>query len=599
MCGLVGVISNKEIDEDNLRFMNDTMIHRGPDGAGVYLDGGVGFGHRRLAIVDLSNAGKQPMHYLSRYTITYNGEIYNYPELRVELESAGYEFLSDTDTEVVMAAYDYWGEACFNKFNGMWAFCIYDSQADLFVLSRDRFGIKPLYYWSNENSFVFASEIKAILAYEDFGQVKPNTENIKCYLAKGPQEHISETAFEGVKRFPFSCYSVVTKTELLGGSLNTKPYWSLSPNNGKASYSKDRLSQYSLDYKELLKDAVKLRLRADVKVGSALSGGIDSSSIVSLINESLAEEGKFDQQETFSSVYKTSGTRECDESRYIDLLAKHLNVKSNQIEPVACDIPNAHAKMIYHTELPPSGTLMSGWHTFKLVSQSDVVVTLDGQGADEQLAGYDGYVTNYVANTGLFSAIFESAMVKRTTLRRRAIKGVAFKVLSSLLGQSKALKLLKADRDFLLKQTMPLNEKLKRDLFENLVTLLHYSDRVSMAHSIESRMPFLDYRLVEFLANVPACYKYRHGWSKFLARVSMADKLPPDILWRKDKMGWPIPEEHWFNGQHKDWLHNKIESSKFLKTYFPSEVEGYRKAKLPHKLKLLNLAVWSDTFCVQ
>lgn len=599
MCGVVGIISRNDIEEDNLRMMNDTMLHRGPDGSGVFIDEGLGFGHRRLAIVDLSDAGKQPMHYLDRYTITFNGEIYNHPELRAELELAGYEFLSDTDTEVIMAAYDYWGEACFNRFNGMWAFCIYDSQEDRLILSRDRFGIKPLYYWSNENSFVFASEIKAILAYENFGEVIPNLESLTSYLCRGPQEYHSETAFSGVKRFPFSSYSIVTKAELLGGDLNAKSYWDLTPNNAKVSYSKVSLSEYSDDYRLLLKDAVKLRLRADVKVGSALSGGIDSSSIVSMINEALAEEGKFDKQETFSSVYKADGTKECDESQYIDLLAKHLNVKSNQIEPNAADIPDAHAKMIYHMELPPSGTCMSGWHTFKLVSQSNVVVTLDGQGADEQLAGYDGYVTNYVANTGFLSALFESVKVKRTTLRRRAMKGVIFKILRALVGQAAAIKLLKVDKDFLVKQTMPLNEKLKQDLFENLVTLLHYSDRVSMAHSIESRMPFLDYRLVEFLASIPAPYKYRHGWSKYLSRISMTEKLPADILWRKDKMGWPIPEEHWFNGQHKVWLHNKIENSKFLQSYFPSEIEGCKEAKLSHKLKLLNIAVWSETFCVK
>ena len=595
MCGIVGIVSTKEICPENLKAMSDTMVHRGPDGEGIYIGDRVGLAHRRLAIVDLSDAGKQPMEYLDRYVITYNGEIYNHPELRLELEERGYEFRSHTDTEVIMAAYDCWGTGCFNKFNGMWAFCIYDRVEDRFVLSRDRFGIKPFYFWRDGESFLFASEIKALLAYEHFGKPKPNLEYLNRYLREGPNEQFAETAFEGVYKFGVSSFAVCTREELLEGRVRETSYWEVNPKLSSEAFDGQRLQEYAERYRELLKDAVRLRLRSDVKVGSALSGGIDSSSIVSLVNDIQASEGSEGRQETFSSVYKASGTTACDESEYIDQLAQHLGVRSNQIEPVEQDIPAEHARMIYHLETPPTGTLMSSWHTFKLVGHSDVTVTLDGQGADEQLAGYDGYVTNYISNLGLGAAVRECALTGRS-LRRRALKGLVIKVASVILGRERALHVLEKVSKSIRRQAMPLNQKLALDLRENLITLLHYADKTSMAYSVESRVPFMDFRLVEFLFEVPAGYKFRNGWSKYLSRVAMQDKLPKNILWRRDKMGWPIPEDYWFNGGLKSWLDSKVYDSAFLQKYFNAQVQSYEVLSIREKLSLLNLAVWSDTF---
>lgn len=598
MCGIVGIVSTSEVCPENLRAMSDTMVHRGPDGEGIYISNGVGLAHRRLAIVDLSEAGKQPMQYLDRYVITYNGEIYNHPELRLELEEKGYEFCSQTDTEVIMAAYDYWGTGCFNKFNGMWAFCIYDRVEDRFVLSRDRFGIKPLYFWRDGKSFVFASEIKALLAYEHFGKPRPNLEYLNCYLREGPNEQLPETAFEGVYKFGVSSFAVCSRDELLEGRIPETSYWMVRPNLSSEAFDHQKLEEFSEKYRELLRDAVRLRLRSDVKVGSALSGGIDSSSIVSLVNDLHAGEGSEGRQETFSSVYKAPGTISCDESEYIDQLAQHLGVHSNQIEPDEKDIPDEHAQMIYHLETPPTGTLMSSWHTFKLVGRSDVTVTLDGQGADEQLAGYDGYVTNYVANLSLSAAIQECGFTGRSQ-RRRALKGLVIKVASMILGRKLALRFLEKVSKSISLQAMPLNQKLALDLRNNLITLLHYADKTSMAYSVESRMPFMDFRLVEFLFEVPAGYKFRKGWSKYLSRVAMRDKLPKNILWRRDKMGWPIPEEYWFNGGLKDWLDRKVYDSAFLRKYFDTQVRSYESLSVRQKLNLLNLAVWSDTFEIE
>mgnify|MGYP003665104499 CR=1 FL=1 len=598
MCGIVGIVSNKEINAENLKAMSDTMVHRGPDGDGLYVGDRFGLAHRRLAIVDLSDAGKQPMEYLGRYVITYNGEIYNHPELRSELEGKGYEFRSHTDTEVIMAAYDYWGTDCFNRLNGMWAFCIYDSVEDHFVLSRDRFGIKPFYFWRDGESFLFASEIKALLAYGRFGKPKANLEYLRSYLREGPNEQGLETAFEGVYKFSVSSFAVCTREELVEGRVQEKCYWKVTPNLSSEAFDQKKLERYSSKYKELLKDAVRLRLRSDVKVGSALSGGIDSSSIVGLVNEIQAAEGRSGMQETFSSVYKSSGTTSCDESEYIDQLAQHLGVHSNQIEPREEDIPVEHAKMIYHLETPPTGTLMSSWHTFKLVGGSDVTVTLDGQGADEQLAGYDGYITNYIANQKLGSAISGCARAGRK-MRRRALKGLVIRVASLIFGKSLSLQLLEKVSRTIRLQAMPLNQKLALDLRENLVTLLHYADKTSMAHSVESRMPFMDFRLIEFLFEVPSSYKFHDGWSKYLSRIAMQEKLPTNILWRREKMGWPIPEDFWFNGGKKNWLDMTVLGSPFLKKYFTVQLESYENLNMREKLNLLNLAVWSETFAIE
>jgi len=596
MCGIVGIISNKTIDKTNLEQMNDTMIHRGPDGYGLYIENNFGFGHRRLSIVDLSDHGHQPMHYKERYTITYNGEVYNHIELRDELEKVGYKFISHTDTEVIMAGYDYWGIESFNKFNGMWAFCIYDKQNDEYIFSRDRFGIKPLYYYCDGDSFLFASEIKAILKYKDIKTIKPNIEYLNIYLEEGPKEYLKETAFSDILRFNFNSYVVAKKDDLLKGNLEFKKYWSVKPNLSNESFDEEKLQKYAKEYYELLKDAVKLRLRADVKVGSALSGGIDSSSIVSLINEVHREEGKQESQETFSSVYKSEGTTDCDESAYIDELAKYLNVKSNQIEPKVEDIPKEIEKMIYFIENPPSGTLMSSWHNFKMVGDSDITITLDGQGADEQLAGYEGYITNYISNISFFEALKEYSLIDNKKYKRRAKKALVINFMTNLFGKKNALKILKLKYQDIEKYALPLNEKLLNDLKNSLPNLLHYADKTSMAYSIESRMPFMDYRIVEYLFTIPASYKYHKSWSKYLSRVAMDKKLPQNILWRKDKMGWPIPEQFWFEGKHKNWLEKKVKSSKFLHKNFFGTIKNFDTLSLDKKLKLLNISVWERLF---
>lgn len=596
MCGITGVIERHGNPADCIETMTDSMLHRGPDGSGTYNGHGFAFGHRRLAIVDLSIAGKQPMHYQDRYVITYNGEIYNHVELRQELQAAGYSFLSDTDTEVIMAAYDCWGTAALNKFNGMWAFVLYDKEKDQFLMSRDRFGIKPFYYYQDKERFIFASEVKAILLHPDV-EPKANRSYLDDYLSSGQREYAKETAFQNIYRFTNACYALLDKSAI-GSELQEHTFWQLNVSDQPATFSMETARQYAQQYYELLEDSVRLRLRADVKVGSALSGGLDSSSIVYLINQQLRAQGRTELQETFSSVYKSPETKDCDESEFIDLLAVELQVNSNQIEPCEADIPAFHRDMIWSMENPPESSSMSGWHTFLKVKQEGVTVTLDGQGADEQLGGYLLYIPVYLTSLSLPDFYRELRHFWPIPgVKKQLFQAFVINHCRQVFGQKNVRRFIKWTRGY--DYELNLNRRLAQDTLGPLLNLIHASDHVSMAHSIESRMPFMDYRMVEFLASVPACYKLHNGWTKYIARLAFDGKLPDEICWRRDKMGWPIPEEHWFRGNLKPWFVNQIKGSELLKQLRPElniDAMINSPASIGFLIRFLNLSVYEELF---
>lgn len=590
MCGISGIISKKRVEKNIIEPMTDTITHRGPDGFGYHYGENFVFGHRRLSIVDLSDAGHQPMIYQDRYIITYNGEVYNHLELRKELEKNGYVFQSHTDTEVIMASYDFWGADCLSKFNGMWAFVIYDRLKDKYFISRDRFGKKPFYYYKDQEKFIFGSEIKVILAHPDV-ESKPNLKFLDSYVQNGSKEYIKETAFENIFRFDFSSYFEGSLEDIFENFEQNK-FWEIKPNLSHEKFDEEKAKEYAKQYYELLEDAVRIRLRADVKVGSALSGGLDSSSIVYLVNKLLKEQGKEELQETFSSVYKSDGTQDCDESYFIDIMALKLGVHSNQIEPKEDEIPSQIEKMIWHLENPPDNSLMSSWHTFKLVASTDVKVTLDGQGADEQLGGYLSYLLNYISSLPIVDMITQvKKYLQIPNSSKYVFVGLCLGLYRGLFGE----KFLKFTIKNIFKKDFEtnLNPKLADDIMTNLITLIHYADHTSMAFSIETRMPFMDYRLIEFLASVPACYKMRDGWTKYLARLAFDGKLPDEINWRKDKMGWPIPEKKWFYGNLNRWFVENIESCKLSKKLSFKEKENKR---FSNDIKRMNLSIWEKSF---
>jgi len=591
MCGIAGIVSRQAIKESDLVAMTDTMAHRGPDGFGYHLDGNLAFGHRRLSIVDLSDHGKQPMTYQDRYVMTYNGEVYNFIELRAELRREGYKFESQTDSEVILAAYDFWGVECLNKFNGMWALVIYDRESQTYFIARDRFGVKPLYYCGLDDGFLFASEPKAIVAHPQY-EKGLELDYIKSYLASGPKAYTKITAYRDIFSFPPASYFSGSEEELLDNFAPQK-FWNLNWNHSREKYDRIAAKALSEEYYELLKDSVRIRLRADVRIGTALSGGLDSSSIVYLVNQILKEAGSSELQTTFSSVYKDADELYCDESQYINQLAEVLNVSSNQTVPDASEVPVEYPNILKAFDGPGEGAHMSGWVTYRMVQQEGVKVTLDGQGADEILGGYIPYIAPYIADLPLGTLFSEAwPWIKNKGTRSLALRGTFVAVARALVGR-RATQIM-VDWVSGRNVDIGLNCRLETDVSHILVNLLFYGDRGSMAHSVESRAPFMDYRLIEFLAQVPACYKIHQGWTKYLARLAFDGRLPDEICWRTDKMGWPDPDEVWTANKLKDWFESGL-----LDLGLPDELEELIKnvknrgdVSLTDRFRLFSLGKW-------
>ncbi len=356
MCGILGYISNESIDDFELNEMLDAMNHRGPDGRGIKKfysnnDTYLSLGHVRLSILDLSELGAQPMVYKDRYWITYNGEIYNFKELKEELIQKKYTFTSETDTEVLLAAYGEWGPECLNKLNGMFAFSIFDSLQNEIFIARDRFGVKPLYYFKHKNTFAFASEIKSLMANKEISRVvEPNIQECSNYLKKGPQVWRDETLFSHIKRFPKASFYKGSLEGLLEDKIALRTYYQIPRHDEYQISSDEELIQ---KYRELFSSAVKLRLRADVDIGTALSGGLDSSSIAYFINKNLKEENSTEKQQTFSSVYSSSNYSHYDESKYIDSVANTLDVNSHKVDITMDSMFKDYEKIIWAHDTPP------------------------------------------------------------------------------------------------------------------------------------------------------------------------------------------------------------------------------------------------------
>jgi asparagine synthase (glutamine-hydrolysing) len=643
MCGIIGILNYRgepALQLSPLRAMTRAMRHRGPDDEGYVsfdangrahpyhgddspeyfrhhhpdsrplVDGVnsssiLALGHRRLSILDLSPAGHQPMVYgEGRYWIVYNGEVYNYLEIREELLRLGCQFKTQTDTEVILAAYDKWGPDCQNRFNGMWALLICDCARRELFISRDRFGIKPLYYYKNDRVVIFSSEIRALLQHPEV-VTSPNRPYLRNYLENGSTEWLSETAFNNIYRFPFAHYAIMGLNSHAGDLLPIR-YWDFVPNCSNERFSAERAGQYAQAYHDLLKDAVRLRLRSDVPMGAALSGGLDSSSIVYLVDQLLKEQGREDLQQTFSSVHKSAATRLYDESYYIDIMTREFSLHSHEYEPDVDEVRQYHGRVIAHWEMPPDTSGVGGLLTYKLAHDIGCTVTLDGQAADEQQAGYLYHRFCFIQNLPLPRAIMEGfALLKIMGAREVIFFAFIFRILSALLGNRRLAIILRGyggnpDSFYRTvgknvdKYTAPLNALLKRDLITDHVNNLHSSDARSMYHSIESRMPFMDYRLVEMMASIPASYKFHAGYSKYFARLAFSNKLPDEIVWRKDKMGWTMPERHWFDGPLAEWMKNAIASSSFLKSLDGGQSEFL--SSVPYGVRKLNIAVWYECF---
>lgn len=586
MCGISGIISKNKIELASLRRISDTIKHRGPDGNGHWLNEkeNVGFSHNRLAIIDLSDNGKQPMHYEERYTITFNGEIYNYLELRRELEVLGCKFKTNTDTEVILALYSKEKERCLQKLDGMFAFAIYDRKEEKVFCARDRFGEKPFYYACNEKKeFVFCSEIKGLLQYGINDEV--NYEMLYNFLETSHILHNyskpEQTFYRSISKLKKASYLYINK-EL---NIQINEYWNLDHVKENNLISFDEAAK---EFKKLFYKSIELRLRSDVAIGSSLSGGLDSSSIVAVINQI----NKNVPQHTFSARFKNYNR---DEGHYIDLVTNKFDVNKHFTWPDEQNFLEDFENMMWHQDEPVgSASIYAQYAVMKKAKEERVTVLLDGQGADEILAGYEYYLNFYLENTFKFhpdayadSFMQFSSLHKHLNFNDLRLKNkvtTKVKKINPLLKFYKP-KIYKQIKDKLplpgfytkafaysfnedplpkIKDKTGLNEYLKYSVStDNLEDLLRYSDRNSMAHGREVRLPFLSHHVVEFLFSLPAEFKIFNGWTKYLLRESMKDVLPDEITWRLNKVGYEPPQSNWLN--HKKINELSIQAFEKLK----------------------------------
>jgi asparagine synthase (glutamine-hydrolysing) len=547
MCGISGVISftSNYPKQGTINLMVKNILHRGPDAHNTMLYNRIALGHTRLSILDLSESGNQPFYSTDRnYIIVFNGEIYNYIELKKELEiNFNCKFTTSTDTEVLLQAYIHWGENCLHKLNGMFSFAIYNSTNDSLFCARDRFGVKPFYYYLNEEKLIFASEPKAILSVLN---KKPNADyqRIYDYLIFNRTDHDSHTFFEGIQKLPHGHTLTVTENK-----VTIKKWYDLR-NESKTSLKN------SSEFRELLKSAISIRLRSDVPIGLTLSGGLDSSSIAS----SLIEDFNNHQVNTFSAVYGEN--KKGDESKFI-------NVYKDKLPNMHFVSPNSKELLddlndFIETQQEPFGTT-SIYANYKIMKEANktVRVMLNGQGADEYLAGYHYFYGNYYYDLFIslkwFTLLKEMITYIKNNKSLFAIKSFVFYLLPSAVQSNLKVKEKKVIRkDFIdkYKKSSNVPKKIfgKVTLFENLINhfeyklehLLKWDDRNSMRFGIESRNPFLDYRLVQQTISTPNSFKIKNGITKIILREAFKDILPNKIAIRKDKIGFSTPEDDWF-----------------------------------------------------
>lgn len=538
MCGIVGIIhkDKKEAAESDLKTAMQAIRHRGPDGEGISIVRNVGLANVRLAILDLDKRSDMPMKF-DHLIMTYNGEVYNYKEIREELESKGYTFSTTGDTEVVIKSYHYWGSECVSKFNGMWSFAIHDTLSRIVFCARDRFGIKPFYYTTFDNKFCFASEIKAITKINGW-KATANMETAAYYLLYGMQDYDHQTFFQDVNQLPPSHHLTYSVEE---NKIQIDKYYDIEKKT--LSYTEDEAKQ---KFYELFSSSITLRFRSDVKVGSCLSGGLDSSSIVCLSSDTLLT----DQFETVSAVYPNT---EIDESKFIKDIITDKGIINFSFSPDLNDLFEKIPALIYSQDGPfSSASIFAQNEVFRKANEVGLKVMLDGQGGDEILAGYDVFYYSLLKRKMKNNPL--SALLEMINFLKSYNNSFADAIKKYKNARKKNAHQLPDWLHVPIDSTRSPQSSNKTDVFSTsksllfnmgIQALLHYEDRNSMAHSIESRLPFLDYRLVEFCLQLPDQLKINKGIRKYILRESMKPHLPDAIYSRLDKLGFETPQEEW------------------------------------------------------
>jgi asparagine synthase (glutamine-hydrolysing) len=593
MCGIAGVFRKDflPVSKELISKVNNLAEHRGPDAENYFLKNNFALGHRRLSIIDLSAESNQPFTMFD-LTVVYNGEIFNYIEIRDELIQKGYTFQTESDTEVLLASYKEWGEECVHKFNGMWSFCIYDERKDNFFCSRDRFGIKPFYYISNDQYFAFASEIPQLLSL--FTSNKANKKVLAEFII-GKEDFDEETFFDGILK--------LKPGHNLGFDLKSMEivkwrYYEIHKMSVPANYE-----TCIKEYTSLFEDSVAIRLRSDVKVGTCLSGGLDSSAIAAFASNKYKEQT--DKQ--FSSIHAKSFEKETDESYFANLVAKNSNLNLHTVQPDKSSFSDVLDRVIKIQGEPFGGpSIVMQYFVFEQAARQNIIVMLDGQGGDETLIGYDAYFNMYLSTIPIVKSVLKwlnlskqhlfkanlgfayyfkrfNGFIKRRLHRRKFsfISDNFFNLVDHDLHINKALK--SCSNDFLFQ---------KYEMEHGIQKLLRYEDRNSMYHGVESRLPFLDHRLVEYSLSLPLEFKLKHNETKHVLRDMMAGYVPHEVIYRKDKKGFEAPSSFWT--QFISQTANQVIGSKILKEMIQGEVPKNKEIEW----RLANISLWERAFNV-
>lgn len=562
MCGIAAIVETNggSPDAGMLKRMTDSLFHRGPDDEGMHLDGAVGLGFRRLAIIDVSLDSHQPMVSNDQgLVIVFNGEIYNYIELREELIGCGHVFRTQGDTEVLLHAYLQWGKDCLRRLNGMWAFLIHDRRRRIVFGARDRFGVKPLYYFKTTRQILFASEIKGIRVSGVYGSDNGiHWPTATKFLLSGEMDSSPCSFYEGIQQIPAGSMFELQ----LDGEMKLERYWNLL--DVEASPTNDPY----LTYADLFGEAVKLRMRSDVPVGVCLSGGLDSSSIICEMARLSSS-----QVQAFSYI-----SDEFDESRYIKDTIEQTGAVLNLVDESKLDLWTGLMNVLkYHDEPVHSINMVIGFELMRLAASKGVKVVLNGQGADETAAGYSGYFNEYWASLvrrvrllaasreiNAYAAVHHvsKAQLYKEVGLRAIVTALAswplYRLMKNMIAPKRPVMSEWFDSGFVRAYQsvstslapQSLSEVLRYAVEQSPLPLyLRYEDRNSMANSVESRLPFMDYRVVSFLFSIPDEYKLRGEWNKYIQRRALAGKIPESVRMRADKMGFPVPVKKWMTGE--------------------------------------------------
>ncbi len=607
MCGISAIIdsSSNPVQIDMLRRMNNFIKHRGPDGEGLFLEGPVGLGHRMLKITDLGCVNVQPMRFKD-YVISYNGEIYNFRELRRELEKLGYQFHTATDTEVLLAAYDAWKEECVHHFNGMWAFVLFDQQRKLIFASRDRFGIKPLCYTQLKKQFLIGSEIKQFLAFHDF-TCKLNQPVAFDFLFNARLNTSEESMFEDVWFLPPGSNLIY--------DLNTHrhtihKWYDLNKNYKKISID---FNEAIIEFRKRFTESMLDHLYSPVPLGSCLSGGIDSTSIMGI----AAEAGI--RPNTYSTCFLT---KDYNEIKYIDSAVDHYKVPNFKIYPDIRELITKGEldKLVYLQDQPIfSGSFYSEYKIYGLAASHQTRVILGGGGADECIAGYGEFyhvfLRSLMRNKKLLRYTSEYVQLPQLKIRLKQLLRQYARISGSNAGVFNNILKDSFQQNWFTENFVQTEAAEERKDVDDLIIFammnyslphqLHSEDRNSMHFSLESRLPYLDHRIVEFCLSLPDNFKLRNGTTKYILRESMKPLLPDLVYNRKHKLGLPGPEEPLFQSQ----LPSIRECFKELIRHYPdifsdrllTMLQHYDDGKIAYHnffFRVLSFAAWAKRFNV-